>query len=246
MVFLLADQPVDISDLIREDTIQKKEIVLSKEFLEKRYKELDTLFFIPNTLKDEIIFLYQKGFNAYISNNLDTAIENFKTALEKNKDLNDKKINLVINGFLGDIYYKKNDIEKSIEYYKIAINIEPNSRVLLNNLAYVYMDKTDSLNKALELVNMSLELNKEYGNAYGTKGLILYKKKDYKEAIENFQKAIKFIPEDDKKTIAEDYYNLGRCYFELRDKNKARLNFKKSLDLNSTSDNYKRIEKFLK
>jgi len=72
-------------------------------------------------------------------------------------------------------------------------------------------------------------INKQPDNPMGYfyKGIALYENKKYTESIENYTKAIELAPD-----IADNYQNRGLTYFALGEKEKARADYKKALELN--------------
>jgi tetratricopeptide (TPR) repeat protein len=71
---------------------------------------------------------------------------------------------------------------------------------------------------------LSLFSDKDVASVYLKKASDLIKKKEYKEALTNFKKAINEEPE-----MAETYMALGEMYRDLGESKEAKLNFDKSL-----------------
>ncbi len=108
------------------------------------------------------------------------AINYYLKANEYAEKTDSMRLKGLIESYLGDIYYKKNNYEKAIPYYKEALNIfsklkneETNQLIYLTNLAsnYLYSYKYDSSlyynfialdlarnvqNKKYELINLTL------------------------------------------------------------------------------------------
>jgi tetratricopeptide (TPR) repeat protein/TolB-like protein len=79
--------------------------------------------------------------------------------------------------------------DKSEEYFRKALSLEPENFLLMNQLAYFLIDKDRNINEGLELVEKVLEKNPEAMNAMHIKGWALYKQGKYKEALDLLQKS---------------------------------------------------------
>jgi tetratricopeptide (TPR) repeat protein len=87
------------------------------------------------------------------------------------------------------IYSKAGELDKSEEYYRRALSLEPESPVRLNDLAYFLIDKELDINEGLKQVDKALELRPDYYDYLHTKGWGLYKLGKYREALDTLQKS---------------------------------------------------------
>ena len=76
-------------------------------------------------------------------------------------------------------------------------------------LAYIYATKGDDLTKATQHINLALAKDPNNPHFLDTKALILYKQKEYDEALNILQKAAQVCPTDF--TILN---HLGKCQFK--------------------------------
>lgn len=81
---------------------------------------------------------------------------------------------------------------------------------------------------AIELCKRAIEINKEYGNPYNDIGAYLVQLGKIKESIHWFEMALS-VESYDMKHYA--YFNLGRVYEELGDKEQAIENYMGSLKI---------------
>jgi tetratricopeptide (TPR) repeat protein len=134
---------------------------------------------------------------------LDTAIEQYQTALKFNPD-NSKTYNN-----LGVIYKSQGLTEKAIAYYKTAIKLKPDHSDAYNNLGNAYLSQ-GFVDKAVEQYRIALQLNPYNFNAHNNLGYAFESKGLINKAIGQYQKALKFQPD-----LPEIHYNLGTAYKSL-------------------------------
>ncbi len=88
---------------------------------------------------------------------LDDAIKEYEAALKKAP---------IAFFYLGNAYFHKNDLEKSEEYYKKAIDAIPEHADSYNNLAWLYYIKGVNLKEAESLAEKALSLNPKKEDIY--------------------------------------------------------------------------------
>ena len=89
--------------------------------------------------------LFEKGNELYNQGNYLEAIEVYKRIL----DSKNHSAELYFN--LGNAYYKLNDVAPSIYYYEKALQLDPNDKDILNNLAFaknMTIDAIDTVSEA--------------------------------------------------------------------------------------------------
>ena len=139
----------------------------------------------------------------------DEAIKEYEIALNYNQD----DLDMVdLYGILGLLYnHPKENYDKSIEYYKKALNIQPENEIIYINIGIVYDDKGD-YSKAIEYYQKAIEINPDYAAAYYNMGLAYFAK--------------------GWKTSAADYlYQAGLIYLGQKDRQKVlrQIDFMKDL-----------------
>lgn len=127
---------------------------------------------------------------------------------------------------LGVIYDQLGEHEKSIEYIKECIELDPGYAGAHNYLGYSWAERGIKLNDAE--AHILIALNSEPQNAayLDSLGWVFYQQKKYNEALTEFKKAVKII---DKDPII--YEHLGDTYKKLGKDEAAHKAYKKALKL---------------
>jgi tetratricopeptide (TPR) repeat protein/AraC-like DNA-binding protein len=111
-------------------------------------------------------------------------IEKYRSAL---KDLSFSETDIITN--VASIYSEADILNKAEECYRVALSLESNNPVTMNNLAYLLIDKDLNLNEGLDLVETALKLKPDDSRFLHTKGWGLYKQGKSREALEILQRS---------------------------------------------------------
>src|SRR5207302_7775811 len=121
---------------------------------------------------------YELLVSVYIAENkLSEAIDALKADLAKNP--NDIRPLLLT----AIIYEHMKDYPRAREAYEKVLAANPNSPLALNNLAYLYAERLNQLDKGYELAQKARTLQPGDGMVADTLGWILYKRGDYQRAL---------------------------------------------------------------
>ncbi len=90
---------------------------------------------------------------------------------------------------LGTLYWESEIFDEAEEYYRNAVNLEPQDISKLNDLAYFLIDSERNVTEGLELAEKELEMDPDNYNYLHAKGWGLYKKGNYREALNVLQKS---------------------------------------------------------
>jgi tetratricopeptide (TPR) repeat protein len=90
---------------------------------------------------------------------------------------------------LGLVYERMKDYPKERDVYEKVLSIDPNFVPALNNLACLYSEQLNDLNKAYDLARKAHELQPQEASAGDTLGWVLYKRGDYQQALSILQKS---------------------------------------------------------
>jgi tetratricopeptide (TPR) repeat protein len=130
------------------------------------------------------------------------------------------------NVHLGFIYQKKNDVDRAIDYYELALKAQPNDATTIGTLATLYEKKGDDekkmeyLEKAVAAAPDNYRFKVQLGSAY-------MKKKDFADAAPLFEDLVKNYPNE-----AAYHQNLGLIYSQMPDrKAEAPAELEKTLEL---------------
>lgn len=111
---------------------------------------------------------------------------------------------------LGRLYRLNNDLQKAESELKTAIKLDPNSEEAVTTLAMLYTDEGDT-SHALEVLRSVPDASRS-AKLYGALGTAYEQRKDYKDAIEAFRKAVMLDRDnlDAIRGLAENLMNDGQ------------------------------------
>jgi tetratricopeptide (TPR) repeat protein len=203
---------------------------------------------MPAPRKQEI--LRDRGREMYDELEVPLSEWTFEVALEKGNYFSDAF------DFLGNIYFRRQDFEKSIRAYKKVIDIYPEDAIGYYNLgcAYWALDEKDSAESAwknaikYEHIAKEREARAKISDDQLTVSLLvlrrpvaykahkslgrLYLERDWRDkALDEFEKAIELDPSD-----PEPYFELGKMYQTKDEVQKAISYFEKYLYLGGRNE----------
>ena len=88
-----------------------------------------------------------------------------------------------------------------------------------------YLQKRE-FDRAILLLNKSLETNPRYAEAYETRGVVYSRREQYDQAIADFNKALEIDP-----SFAEAHFSRGRAYYFQKEYDKSWEDIKRAQDL---------------
>jgi protein O-GlcNAc transferase len=177
------------------------------------------------------------------SGNFDSAIRNFRKAIQYDPQFSDAYFNLG-NAFkekgdddeaialyrkfldlrpdsagaynnLGTIYQKRNNLDEAVSLYQKAISIDPDLVDAHYNLGNAFRE-TAQPGKAVPCYQEAIRLNPNFASAHNNLGSSFYETGRLREAIESFQKAIRIDP-----GLAGAYSNMGRVFQDIEEYDEA-------------------------
>ena len=134
----------------------------------------------------------------------------------------------------GQLNQKKGDSAKAGEAYEKLLELNPTFAAAANNLALLYAERTETLEKALELAETARNAAPEEPLIADTLGWVLYKRGTYQRALSLLKESVSKLPDN-----AELQYHLGMIYYKLDEKEAAWLTLNRALEL---SGNFPGIE----
>ncbi|MGB7575680.1 MAG: tetratricopeptide repeat protein, partial [Thermodesulfobacteriota bacterium] len=153
-------------------------------------------------------------------NRTEKAIEEYNAALQKAPD------SLPALMGLGMIYDTQKKYDKAKEYYQKALKINPKFAPAANNLAYLYAEKGENIDEALNLAQSAKEQFPDDPHISDTLGWVYYRKNIFTRAITYLKEANEKI--SDNSMIR---YHLGMAYYKNGDKEDAKRELRKALEL---------------
>ena len=173
----------------------------------------------------------------FTTNQHEKALANLAGLTAKNpKDAQAWMISGVLHDQIKDSAAARADYEK-------VIAINPQSTPALNNLAYIYAEKYNELDKALEVAQKAHDLAPQEPHSADTLGWILFRKHEYAKALPLLTDSANQIGDS-----AEVQYHLGMAQYMAGNEDAARTALKRALEIETTfagSADAKRTLEFL-
>jgi tetratricopeptide (TPR) repeat protein len=152
------------------------------------------------------------------ANKLPQAIAELETLLKKNPT---NAVALMIEAL---VYDKMNDYQKARDTYEKLLALNPDTVPALNNLAYLYAEHLNQLDRAYELAEKAHTLKPNEAEIADTLGWILYRRGDYQQALVLLQESANKLPEN-----PEVQFHLGMTSYMMDQADKARSAFEQAL-----------------
>ena len=132
---------------------------------------------------------------------------------------------------MGDTYYQQKLTDLTFRAYDNAIFFIPDNPLTLNNYAYFLTETGGDLDKALEYSTKAIQADGENPTFLDTYAWVLFKRKDFKQALEYQRKAIEIAEKEGDSLSAEYYHHLGDILFMNHQPDEALKNWEKALKL---------------
>ena len=152
------------------------------------------------------------------ANKLPEALKELETVLGKNPQY---PTALLTSGI---IYERMGDFAKAGDNYEKVLALNPNFVPALNNLAYIYSEKLNNLNRAGELARKARELAPADPSVQDTFGWILYRQGKYQEAAELLEQSASKSPGK-----GEIQFHLGMANYMMGRLDEARADLEKAV-----------------
>jgi len=175
------------------------------------------------------LFYYFNGVANKWFKNYNEAINSLNMGVEFILDNN--MLLLEFYSSLADSYHAIKEHKLSDEYYEKSLEIDSNNVLILNNYAYYLSVRKIKLEKAKKMSYRCNELEKDNGTYQDTYAWILYELKEYEEAKEWMEKALK--NGGDKSAVVVEHY--GDILYQLGDVEGAIIQWKKVKELGEAS-----------
>jgi len=189
---------------------------------------------VQEELREAVKALLHEGNSLFEQEKYEEAILKFKEIMEKVPEL--YQINLNV----GNCYYEMGEYDSALPYYQQVLEKEPDNKDALISLSNIYLEKGD-LERGMELLDrVSAEDVTSPITLYNI-GTNLFNKGKPQTAVRYYEQAMKLDP-----NMADAYYQVGLCYLNTNDKDKAKKNFLKYLEIAPDSEKAEQVKSFLK
>lgn len=119
------------------------------------------------------------------------------------------------------LYHSCGDLERGLEHFEIALELDPSRKLLYNDLAYLYAERGD-YTTALKYLDTYQELAPDEPNPYDSRGEILINAGRLDEAVTQFQTALEKWP-----TFSNSAFRLAGLYQEFWDYERSQAYIKR-------------------
>ena len=130
---------------------------------------------------------------------------------------------------LATLYERMQDYSKAREAYEKVLSINPKFVPALNNLACIYADRLNDVDKAYGLARKARDLEGQDPAVGDTLGWVLYKRGDYQQALPILQESAAKLPDS-----PEVQFHLGMTAYMMGQTDLARVALQKAA--NATKD----------
>jgi tetratricopeptide (TPR) repeat protein len=231
---LIADQLVDLDILVKDfpSAMRKVEERLSKNaqsaiahFMQGKVYVAQGKMDLAEAALQKTVELDPNFARAYdllistymASNKLPQALTQLQTLLAKTPD---NAPALMLSAL---IYEKLGDFSKARDAYEKLLSSQPDFTAALNNLAYLYAERFNQLDKANELARKVRAAQPSDPSVADTLGWILYRQGDYQQALTLLQESAGKLPDN-----PEVQFHLGMASYMMGQTDVARTAFQKA------------------
>jgi len=127
---------------------------------------------------------------------------------------------------LGDVNFELKNFERCDSAYEAALEIDPNNATVLNNYAYYLSERDDKLEKAERMSKKSNLLVDNNSAFIDTYAWIMYKMKNYKEALDWMEQAMALPDAKERPELLSHY---GDILFKVGEEAKAIEQWQKAI-----------------
>jgi tetratricopeptide (TPR) repeat protein len=121
-----------------------------------------------------------------------------------------------------------------------ALKLKPDQPLVMNYLAYTWIEHGVNQDKALEMLHKAVDLREDDGYIVDSLGWAYYRRGDFQKAVKYLERAI--LLEPGEATIND---HLGDAYWRVGRKTEAQFQWNHALRLNPEADDKARIERKL-
>ncbi len=207
---------------IYEDTKNFDDALSLLNSLSAKYQDTDTLMKIGD------LYRHQDDFKA--------ALKSYDAAL--------KKLGGTIPKDYWQLHYVRGISYEQLDNWtlaekelKAALNFQPDHPYILNYLGYAWADKGINLEKSLTMIQRAVDIQPSDGYITDSLGWVMYRTKNYKNAVPVLEQAVKLLPYDP--TIND---HLGDAYWKVGRKLEAEFQWQRAKNNSKDDAQVQKIE----
>ena len=184
-------------------------------FIDSELNEVDSIIAHSSScielFPNQVLPHYFNGIGHVQKKEYEAGVKSLENAKELAYGMPELEVQIMAN--LGDAYYQVGEYQKSWFAYDHSLRMNPSNDYVLNNYAFFLSEQGEDLEKALEMSKRTVD---EYPNRsiyLDTYGWILFKMKNYPEAVKYLSKAVEY----DTYKSGEILEHLGDAQFKSGD-----------------------------
>ncbi len=140
----------------------------------------------------------------------------------------------------GIAYEQMDNWKRAEEELQAALTFQPDHPYILNYLGYAWADKGVNLQKSLEMIKRAVALRPSDGYITDSLGWVMYRVKDYKNAVPVLERAAQLLPYDP--TVND---HLGDAYLKVGRVLEAKFQWQRAVNHSDDQKQIKEIKKKL-
>jgi tetratricopeptide (TPR) repeat protein len=149
------------------------------------------------------------------------------------------RLNTILYFQLGATSERAGARAEAEKYFAKSLALSPTNSEALNYLGYMWAEQGEKLDRAKDLIEQALKLEPDNAAILDSLGWVYYKMGKPGEAVEYLLRAVAATGKEPDATI---YDHLGDAYAALKDMDKARAAWAKSLTLDATEAVKKKLD----
>lgn len=165
---------------------------------------------------------------------IDDAIKSWDAWMQKNP----KDVRPYI--MISSLEHSRNNWQREQQMLEKAVQIQPDSPVAANNLAFLLLEHGGNVDTALALAQTARRQAPDSPNIADTLGYAYYMKGIYSSSIDLFEEAVKKQPDN-----ASYQYHLGFAYDKAKNPTQARTHLERALKSNPNAPDAEAAKKIL-
>jgi len=159
------------------------------------------------------------------------ALDHLQAAEALARDGETNRLNAALYFQLGATSERAGDRTAAEKYFEKCLTLSPDNAEALNYLGYMWAEKGEKLTRAREMIEKALKAEPDNAAFLDSMGWVCYQLGQPREAVDYLLKAVAAEPKEPDATV---YDHLGDAYAALKEVDKAREAWSKSLSLEAS------------
>jgi tetratricopeptide (TPR) repeat protein len=203
--------------------------------LDKVEDALATLDGLAASRPDRYEPLFRKGNILRVEQRFEEAASAYSGALERIAAPDRRHWPLLY--FRGIAYEQSDQWPEAEADFLAALDLEPDQPLVMNYLAYSWVEQKENLDRAQEMLRRAVDLRPSDGYIVDSLGWVYYRLGKFELAVKELERAVELRPQDP--TIND---HLGDAYWQVGRKREARFQWQRALGLEPGEEEAPKIE----